>query len=160
MNPGEMGGSVGYNTWAGPNMVGSPMSHNQPMMGHHRSVDSGVKYLTTCVRAEGGLGGGRDMLGWGGEGICWGRGRGGKGISWGWGGGKGYARVGGWRGEGMEAGVGGSCLHRCWSASCVAKGLLLFLTAIIMIQLDVLQPARNGALQVMDSVVSHQIPDN
>ena len=76
MNPGEMGGSVGYNTWAGPNMVGSPMSHNQPMMGHHRSVDSGVKYLTTSVRAEGGEGG--VMLGLGG--------RGGKGICWGGGG--------------------------------------------------------------------------
>ena len=68
MNPGEMGGSVGYNTWAGPNMVGSPMSHNQPMMGHHRSVDSGIKYLTTRVRAErGGGGGGGGACGEGGK---------------------------------------------------------------------------------------------
>ena len=49
-------------------MVGSPMSHNQPMMGHHRSVDSGIKYLTTRVRAERGGGGG------GGGGGMWGRG--------------------------------------------------------------------------------------
>ena len=88
------GGSVGYNTWVGPNMVGSPTSHNQPVMGHHRSVDSGVKYLTTSVRDEEGEGG-EGYAGVGGV-------RGGKGYAGvGGEGGKGYAGVGG-----MEGGKG------------------------------------------------------